>query len=138
MTTRDIEFGLDTAAYVTVDESGQPLGGDVVIRNTGYWVAKDVTIARAETSRVRAFGRNWNFAGRSAAFLLGCLLATSAGCHVLLPRLPEHHRSRRSGDDRPARDEHDADELEDVVELHHVQSSSSGAIARSFFRTRRP
>ena len=34
MTTRDIEFGLDTAAYVTVDESGQPLGGDVVIRNT--------------------------------------------------------------------------------------------------------
>ena len=28
--------------------------------------ARDVTIARAETSRVRAFGRNWNFAGRSA------------------------------------------------------------------------
>src|SRR5713101_3896027 len=34
MTTRDIEFGLDTPAYVTVDESGQPLGGDVGIRNT--------------------------------------------------------------------------------------------------------
>ena len=34
MTTRDIEFGLDTPAYVTVDESGQPLSGDVVIRNT--------------------------------------------------------------------------------------------------------
>jgi alkanesulfonate monooxygenase SsuD/methylene tetrahydromethanopterin reductase-like flavin-dependent oxidoreductase (luciferase family) len=34
MTTRDIEFGLDTPAYVTVDESGQPVGGDVVIRNT--------------------------------------------------------------------------------------------------------
>ena len=38
----------------------------VVIRNTSYWVGKDVTIARAETSRVRAFGRNWNFEGRSA------------------------------------------------------------------------
>ena len=40
--------------------------GDVVIRNSGYWVAPDIVVARAETSRVRAFGRNWNFAGRSA------------------------------------------------------------------------
>lgn len=39
---------------------------NVVVRNTGYWIGPDVTIARAETSRVRAFGRNWNFAGRSA------------------------------------------------------------------------
>jgi probable LLM family oxidoreductase len=31
---RDFEFGLDTFAFVTVDESGQPLSGDVVIRNT--------------------------------------------------------------------------------------------------------
>ena len=30
----EIEFGLDTFASVTVDESGQPLSGDVVIRNT--------------------------------------------------------------------------------------------------------
>src|ERR1044072_6879663 len=41
-------------------------GENVVIRNTSYWVGKDVTVARAEPSRVRAFGRNWNFAGRSA------------------------------------------------------------------------
>src|SRR3979490_263304 len=34
MTTRDIEFGLDTPAYMTVEEPGQPLSGDVVIRNT--------------------------------------------------------------------------------------------------------
>ncbi len=34
MTTEDIEFGLDTPVYVTVDESGRPLDGDVVIRNT--------------------------------------------------------------------------------------------------------
>jgi hypothetical protein len=38
----------------------------VVIRNSEYWVAPDVTVARADKSRVRAFGRNWNFAGRSA------------------------------------------------------------------------
>ncbi|MDX6689973.1 MAG: hypothetical protein QOG15_1430 [Solirubrobacteraceae bacterium] len=34
MTARDIEFGLDTFAFVTVDESGRPIGGDQVIRNT--------------------------------------------------------------------------------------------------------
>jgi probable LLM family oxidoreductase len=34
MTTQEIEFGLDTPAYVTVDESGRQLTGDVVIRNT--------------------------------------------------------------------------------------------------------
>ena len=45
---------------------GKEPGENVVIRNTGYWVGQDVTVARAETSRVRAFGRNWNFAGRSA------------------------------------------------------------------------
>src|SRR3984893_12459723 len=34
MSAREFEFGLDTPAFVTVDESGQPLDGDVVIRNT--------------------------------------------------------------------------------------------------------
>src|ERR1700731_311069 len=34
MTNDAIEFGLDTPVFVTVDESGQPLRGDVVIRNT--------------------------------------------------------------------------------------------------------
>ena len=46
--------------------AGKDKGENVVVSNTGYWVGRDVTIARAETSRVRAFGRNWNFAGRSA------------------------------------------------------------------------
>jgi hypothetical protein len=45
---------------------GKQKGQNVVIRNSGYWIAPDVTVARAEISRVRAFGRNWNFAGRSA------------------------------------------------------------------------
>src|SRR6202521_2431344 len=34
MTNQQIEVGLDTPVFVTVDESGQPLSGDVVIRNT--------------------------------------------------------------------------------------------------------
>jgi hypothetical protein len=38
----------------------------VMIRNSEYWIGPEVTVSRAEVSRVRAFGRNWNFAGRSA------------------------------------------------------------------------
>jgi probable LLM family oxidoreductase len=34
MTTKDIEFGLDSFVPITVDESGHELSGDVVIRNT--------------------------------------------------------------------------------------------------------
>jgi len=45
---------------------GKDKGAPVTIRNSEYWIAPDVTVARADTSRVRAFGRNWNFAGRSA------------------------------------------------------------------------
>jgi hypothetical protein len=45
---------------------GKSPGENVVIRNSEYWIAPEITVARAETSRMRAFGRNWNFAGRSA------------------------------------------------------------------------
>src|ERR1700726_1727760 len=34
MSAREFEFGLDTPAFVSVDESGQPLDGDDVIRDT--------------------------------------------------------------------------------------------------------
>ena len=34
MTSKEIEFGLDTPVYVTVDASGQTISGDVVIRDT--------------------------------------------------------------------------------------------------------
>ena len=44
---------------------GKRAGENVVVRNSEYWIAPEVTVSRAETSRVRAFGRNWNFAGRS-------------------------------------------------------------------------
>jgi hypothetical protein len=33
MTSNEIQFGLDTPIFVTVDESGHRLSGDVVIRN---------------------------------------------------------------------------------------------------------
>jgi hypothetical protein len=44
---------------------GKDKGSNVVIRNSEYWVAPDVIVARADKSRFRAMGRNWNFAGRS-------------------------------------------------------------------------
>jgi hypothetical protein len=50
--------------------------GNVTIRNSEYWIAPDITVARAEKSRLRAFGRNWNFAGRSAEI---CRLDWSGG-----------------------------------------------------------
>ncbi len=34
MATKDFEFGLDSFVPISVDESGQTLSGDVVIRNT--------------------------------------------------------------------------------------------------------
>jgi hypothetical protein len=46
--------------------AGTAKGENVVIRNSGYWIAPDVTVCQADKSRVRVFGRNWNFAGRSA------------------------------------------------------------------------
>ncbi len=45
---------------------GKIPGKDTVISNTEYWIAPEVTVAKSDKSRMRAFGRNWNFAGRSA------------------------------------------------------------------------
>ena len=39
--------------------------GPVAIRNSQYWIGADVTVAKADKSRFRGFGRNWNLAGRS-------------------------------------------------------------------------
>jgi len=39
---------------------------DVVVTNTGYWMGPDITVATATKGRVRAFGRVWDFDGRSA------------------------------------------------------------------------
>lgn len=45
---------------------GKNLDENVMIRNSQYWIAPEVIVSQAEESRLRAFGRNWNFAGRSA------------------------------------------------------------------------
>lgn len=48
-----------------------PIGGarsgeEVSVVNTQYWMGPEVTVAEANQGRVRAFGRVWNFEGRSA------------------------------------------------------------------------
>lgn len=46
--------------------AGKADGEAVVISNSQYWIAPDITVCKADRSKMRAFGRNWNFAGRSA------------------------------------------------------------------------
>lgn len=41
-------------------------GEEVSVVNTQYWMGPEVTVAEATMGRVRAFGRVWNFEGRSA------------------------------------------------------------------------
>jgi hypothetical protein len=43
-------------------EKGKP----VTFQNSTYWMGPEVIISTAEQGRVRAFGRVWDFEGRSA------------------------------------------------------------------------
>ncbi len=45
---------------------GKQKGENVVIRNSEYWIGSEIIVSRADKSRFRGFGRNWNLAGRSA------------------------------------------------------------------------
>lgn len=54
---------IDGAVTPISSQDGQ---GDVVISNSKYWIAPEIIVAKSEKSKMRAFGRNWNFAGRSA------------------------------------------------------------------------
>ncbi|WP_150523181.1 DUF1326 domain-containing protein [Roseibium sediminis] len=39
---------------------------EIVVTNTEYWMGPDITVATATQGRVRAYGRVWDFDGRSA------------------------------------------------------------------------
>jgi hypothetical protein len=49
---------------------GKNGGEPLMISNSEYWIAPDVIVSQAEKSRFRAFGRNWNFGGRSAEIMV--------------------------------------------------------------------
>lgn len=63
--TRIVKVGkmIDGAVSPVKGEGGK---GEVVIKNSAYWIAPDITVCESDKSRLRAFGRNWNFGGRSA------------------------------------------------------------------------
>ncbi|SFK60251.1 hypothetical protein SAMN04488036_101618 [Shimia haliotis] len=45
---------------------GKNADEEIMISNTKYWMGPDITVATASKGRVRAFGRVWDFDGRSA------------------------------------------------------------------------
>lgn len=45
---------------------GKSQGSEVMVTNTEYWMGPDIIVAKANQGRVRAFGRVWDFDGRSA------------------------------------------------------------------------
>ncbi len=49
-----------------VPVDGNDSDNDLVVTNTKYWMGPDITVATANQGRLRAFGRVWDFEGRSA------------------------------------------------------------------------
>jgi hypothetical protein len=63
--TRIVQIENYVDGAITPIRGKQP-GENVIIRNSEYWIAPNVTVSRADKSRFRGFGRNWNFGGKSA------------------------------------------------------------------------
>ena len=63
--TRRLTVGKRIQGAVT-PIAGKADGEPVQVTNSGYWMGPDITVARADKGRVRAFGRVWDFEGRSA------------------------------------------------------------------------
>ncbi|MEY4779782.1 MAG: hypothetical protein RLZZ607_1095 [Pseudomonadota bacterium] len=63
--TRRLSVGKKIQGEVT-PITGADSDREVVVSNTGYWMGPDITIAQAGKGRVRAYGRVWDFDGRSA------------------------------------------------------------------------
>jgi hypothetical protein len=63
--TRRLSVGKKIQGAVEPVPGARP-GEDIVVTNSNYWMGPDVTVAMASKGRVRAFGRVWDFEGRSA------------------------------------------------------------------------
>ncbi|MDA7429859.1 DUF1326 domain-containing protein [Primorskyibacter aestuariivivens] len=46
--------------------AGKDADSDLVVTNTQYWMGPDITVATASKGKLRAYGRVWDFDGRSA------------------------------------------------------------------------
>ncbi|MBM4385532.1 MAG: DUF1326 domain-containing protein [Deltaproteobacteria bacterium] len=63
--TRRLTVGKRIQGAVEPVPGARP-GEDIVVTNSNYWMGPDVTVATATKGRVRAYGRVWDFDGRSA------------------------------------------------------------------------
>jgi hypothetical protein len=63
--TRRLSVGKKIQGAVEPVPGARP-GEDIVVTNSNYWMGADVTVATATKGRVRAYGRVWDFDGRSA------------------------------------------------------------------------
>lgn len=63
--TRRLTVGRKIQGEV-VPVPGKDKARDIVATNTEYWMGADITVATATRGRVRAYGRVWDFDGRSA------------------------------------------------------------------------
>ena len=63
--TRRLTVGKKIHGAVEPVPGARP-GEDIVVTNSNYWMGPDITVATATKGRVRAYGRVWDFDGRSA------------------------------------------------------------------------
>jgi hypothetical protein len=63
--TRRLTVGKKLQGAVEPVPGARP-GEDIVVTNSNYWMGPDITVATATKGRVRAYGRVWDFDGRSA------------------------------------------------------------------------
>lgn len=63
--TRRLTVGKKIQGAVEPVAGARP-GEDIVVTNSNYWMGPDITVATATKGRVRAYGRVWDFDGRSA------------------------------------------------------------------------
>lgn len=73
--TRRLTVGKKIQGAVEPVPGARP-GEDIVVTNSNYWMGPDVTVATATKGRVRAYGRVWDFDGRSAEI---CQISWSGG-----------------------------------------------------------
>ena len=62
----EVNAGEKPPALPPAAPPGKEPGKHLVVTNTEYWMGPDITVAKANQGRVRAFGRVWDFDGRSA------------------------------------------------------------------------
>ena len=63
--TRHLTVGKKIQGSVTPINGSNP-EEEVVVKNTKYWMGSDITVAKADRGRVRAYSRVWDFDGLSS------------------------------------------------------------------------